>query len=643
MLCRYCKSLDLDLASTKAWAPHHETMTDLRSSAKAGCHMCMKVVEDYELESYKGAVEDLPLAVRFDRRTRDLAWRQDLGMIATGRNFANIAYYQTWTKRDDPLDKLFGRRMPHKTTNCDEFFGMVQYWIDTCSTTHERCRSTKKPLPSRVIDVGDDITAPRLFITEGKYDDWMALSYCWGSAPPLKTEIATLAQRCREIEWEELPALLRDAFVITRRLGFRYLWVDALCIIQDDANDWAVESMKMAEIYKGAFLTILAESSLDCSVGIFESSSENRPTTPEGVKLHARSERYGLESDLIVCRPSDEIPIFSRDVDGWGRMGPLSDRAWTLQEELLSWRILRFAKGKAWWECQETEWNEWCPEDEKLQDRGLSIPAALPRITLLNGDEKFRDTRCEPLDIWYQAVSDLIKRGISYRSDIFPAISGVAKDTYRHIKQEYKAGLWLDHIHTGLLWSVGYIGAKRTEAYTAPSWSWASLDLSSQRGLGISGRRIYPALNVSGRQHKTANILEVNVITKGKDPFGPVVSGSMKISGPAQTVCSCRIYGTLDCFDGTEKRGTGDRETIGDHSKIAAIPDLRCGEGQGVLHEEWIYLHIASEYSKRCAVALCLILKATGTMGQYIRIGSVGFTVDTLSYVAWPEQTVEII
>lgn len=115
-----------------------------------------------------------------------------------------------------------------------------------------------------MIDVGTDDTDPFLFVSKGQTGSWATLSYCWGHSPPLKTEIATLKERCEKIPFESMPALFRDAIVLTRRLGYSYLWIDAICIIQDSPSDWTVEAANMGYIYKESSITIVAEASANC-------------------------------------------------------------------------------------------------------------------------------------------------------------------------------------------------------------------------------------------------------------------------------------------------------------------------------------------------------------------------------------------
>lgn len=123
-------------------------------------------------------------------------------------------------------------------------------------------------LPSRLLQVGTDISAEvRLVENLSVSGQYMTLSYCWGSSRPLTTTRGTLQQRKTKIALEDLPKTFRDAVHITRRLGIPYLWIDSLCIIQDELQDWEVESSKMAGIYSGSYLNLAAMSSVDSRGG----------------------------------------------------------------------------------------------------------------------------------------------------------------------------------------------------------------------------------------------------------------------------------------------------------------------------------------------------------------------------------------
>ena len=120
-------------------------------------------------------------------------------------------------------------------------------------------------LPTRVLDVrgADDSLPPRLVETRGLYDKgkYIALSHCWGLDRHIVTNEANFKSHKRGIPYESLPKTFQDAVVMARRLAASYLWIDFLCIIQDDVQDWKDEAMKMADVYRNAYCTLAATGS----------------------------------------------------------------------------------------------------------------------------------------------------------------------------------------------------------------------------------------------------------------------------------------------------------------------------------------------------------------------------------------------
>ncbi|OCK74010.1 hypothetical protein K432DRAFT_339512, partial [Lepidopterella palustris CBS 459.81] len=142
----------------------------------------------------------------------------------------------------------------------------VKGWIETCLGEHKICQSSSPPvLPTRVLHVGSEGVDPRLVSGEGIEASYIALSWRWGSTLPLRTLGENMEEHQRGIAMSSLPPLFRDAVVVSRKLGCKYLWVDALCIIQDSSRDWEQEAAKMTEVYSNAWVMIAADSCKDCS------------------------------------------------------------------------------------------------------------------------------------------------------------------------------------------------------------------------------------------------------------------------------------------------------------------------------------------------------------------------------------------
>ena len=113
----------------------------------------------------------------------------------------------------------------------------------------------------------------------------MTLSHCWGTSRRLMATKETLKDLQGGVAVSSLPETFRDAIVITRRLGIRYLWIDYLCIIQDDPQDWEREASKMADVYRNSYLTISAAASADSSSGCFPARTADSYVSPATASL----------------------------------------------------------------------------------------------------------------------------------------------------------------------------------------------------------------------------------------------------------------------------------------------------------------------------------------------------------------------
>lgn len=152
----------------------------------------------------------------------------------------------------DPLSNHVRGRVIEPAASSDASFRTIAKWLKECLDSHPNCsRSLDSILPTRVINVS--AATPFLQLTRGERGPWVTLSHCWGSQTPLTTTTETLQLRSQGIAPENLPATFRDAIQITRQLGFKYIWIDSLCILQDSRADWLVESSAMREIYRNAY------------------------------------------------------------------------------------------------------------------------------------------------------------------------------------------------------------------------------------------------------------------------------------------------------------------------------------------------------------------------------------------------------
>ncbi|KAM5350302.1 hypothetical protein ACJ41O_006807 [Fusarium nematophilum] len=342
----------------------------------------------------------------------------------------------------------------------------VRSWIERCDSNHEDCKlGARSPLPTRVLDVqnqnqadGDTIY---LHVSGDDFGEYTCLSHCWGERQPLKTEASTIEARKKGIDWKDLPRTFQDAVTITRILGIRYLWIDSLCIIQDDKEDWRRESAKMHTVYQNGYLTIAASGSPGPGGGLFREA-------PVGYNLRD----WNINGEHIRTR----LKIGHMNS---ARAYPLVRRGWVFQERVLSRRILHFSSEELAWECMEGQDCE-CGEFGKYI--GVEYDFLAPK-------ERYRPVERMKgwlMFVWWKIVKDYSAMQLTYDSDIFPALSGVAELQRAARGSTYVAGLWKDTLIYDLLWhlpkrwglpgqEVRYQRVPRPTEWRAPTWSWASV------------------------------------------------------------------------------------------------------------------------------------------------------------------------
>jgi hypothetical protein len=196
-------------------------------------------------------------------------------------------------------------------------------------------------LPTRIIDVGSPENRDTLKLCEttdpktgkraaGKY---IAVSHRWGNPKQMfMTTSKNVDQLTTGFSFAILPRSFKDAVIVARMLGVQFIWIDSLCIKQDDDEEKEREFKNMEEVYASAYCTIAATSARDCDDGFLRRSAD-------------RCVRLSEESASVYVTTQDAN--FTQDVEH----ADLNDRGWVLQERALSHRIIHFAKGQTYWEC----------------------------------------------------------------------------------------------------------------------------------------------------------------------------------------------------------------------------------------------------------------------------------------------------
>lgn len=357
-----------------------------------------------------------------------------------------------------------GGREIARNSGSQACFQWAEKCIASCLNKHQICHqqlSVTAQLPTRVLDLehftdSDDL---RLFESCGERGSYATLSHCWGTGPsPLTTKKATAEARRQRIYFGVLPRSFQDAVTISRALKIRYLWIDTLCIIQDSIEDWAAESGQMARIYKSSLLTI---SFTDCS-GSHESIFCDRPELPSCRMGPGMSNIY-LRSIYPYTYESASQEKPSKILDSThsilGHSSPLGCRAWAFQERLLSPRVLSYTRDQLVWDCPHGVEREGNVAVEKAY---MHMP----------------DTEMEKAKVyrfWLGVVEVFSQCKLTFQSDKFPALSGIASEIGGLVDDTYIAGMWKSELLEALLWKPdGY--STVLPVYRAPSFSWAALD-----------------------------------------------------------------------------------------------------------------------------------------------------------------------
>ncbi|KAK3681732.1 heterokaryon incompatibility protein-domain-containing protein, partial [Podospora appendiculata] len=299
---------------------------------------------------------------------------------------------------------------------------------------------------------------------------YVALSHRWGTSQHFTTTKETMAAREQGFHQDQLPATYRDAVTTARNLGFAYLWIDSLCIVQDDAADWKSESQRMGNIFKHASFTIAAH----CARGDDEGFLA-RALVKRGGTVDHHHHKTSPETSFTLYRRGN----LAMDVTA----SALCRRGWVLQERFMASRTIHFTDGQVFAETTDTE-----------STTTFYSPSAAPALRAMFGLGPHRagaaecllspitPTPGEPLTVpleWLDLVEMYSNCELTKASDKLMAIAGMAREIQRQTGSVWAAGLWGDILLPSLLWMPGAAAGLRRPACPrerAPSWSWAAWD-----------------------------------------------------------------------------------------------------------------------------------------------------------------------
>ncbi len=403
--------------------------------------------------------------------------------------------------------------------------------IENCEK-HESCKpSHEMQCPSRALDLGPENGEGVIKLTDyaAHLGPYITLSHCWGTSQSMvSTTSSNLEERRRSIPVADLPKTFRDAVNITKGLGIRYLWIDSLCIIQNDLADWEVESTKMADVYSGAFLTIAATKSSNCDGGCL---SDRATQDGHVFKTFAIDGTYDGKQVQVMMREALNIAhddtLFSSPRSA---TAPLFQRAWCFQERLLSPRLLHFHADEMVWVCRnatacECGYLQHIPPDshQVLRESIRLLNQAMGGIGpgALDQSEIWR--------IWKTIVELYPQLSITQETDRLPAMSGIATRFASIIQGPYLAGIWEESIPVGLTWLTDQQASRRRrDILGVPSWSWISLQVSGGMPPVSLGEQFYDGSFTPDLRFK---LIKFDNTPATRNPFGPLLNTSITIEG----------------------------------------------------------------------------------------------------------------
>jgi hypothetical protein len=381
-------------------------------------------------------------------------------------------------------------------------------------------------VPTRLLKVEFDETQMFARLVDNVVEQnprWAALTYVWGGDQKFKATLSFLSTLKEKFDVHRLPQTIQDALTVCRGLELEYLWVDCLCIIQDDPDDLARELAAMPQIYQQAWVTISASTASSVEDGFLHDRGYKTLRDQTPISLPYAWNDGKITGTIIVGEAG--APSTAEQNNSL----PIHHRAWTYQERRLSPRILDFTNRNLTFICRTGKrcqgsgsmlWTS--PEAGGWKSQQHNIPC------LSNQD----------LPTWYSVVAGYMTRKLTFPGDKLKAIAALA-DVYRmRTNNTYLAGLWKESLVRDLCWRVVVPDTLSTRSkwlyrpreYRAPSWSWAAVDMNERHEF-----EFFPSTYAGVDEvHAVAVVWDVSLQQEPRDTtYGHISSGHVRVEGPA--------------------------------------------------------------------------------------------------------------
>ena len=416
------------------------------------CTTCLQLAELFNIE-FQGH-GDNHKSTEYEFWLYDLKWpSMQLGLVSKSGVMEQYLHIS-------PLPRGISEEVGVLMDQCWMDFERGLQWIKSCDTMHAECHWKISTLGGSCFKENMYLISisRKCLVKANGGEKYVALSYVWGaSCSQFRTTKADLTFLQSEGSLHEtrtrkgLSGTIQRAMYFTSLLDVDFLWVDCLCIVQDDPVHAASQINSMASIYSNSYLTLCAADGVDAESGLL------------GIRQCSPPRK--IQQDILAF-------VDGRTSSNWVRYMPCKDsvydkRAWTFQEQVLSRRTLSFTAKGLEWKCQEV-----CAEEQTLQ---------LKRSTGAFMDHKINraDTLWPCLSKWDFLVSSYLTRGLTYEEDILRAFSGILESLSSSMLGGFLFGLPQRFFDAALLWvpRENLIRRLDTESgivkTTLPSWSWA--------------------------------------------------------------------------------------------------------------------------------------------------------------------------
>ncbi|KAL9066214.1 MAG: hypothetical protein Q9157_007222 [Trypethelium eluteriae] len=424
----------------------------------------------------KAAVADKNESGRGYTRRLHLGWRNKRLKDA----YLVFAPRERYTITPSDAQRVYGEEqlfMGRMVETDGSIYARIKSWLDLCKTRHRSpCDLVDLELNRRFENVMShsyfgvvDVQNMQLVglpaessVSQSGHPPFAALSYVWGRSQPFvtNTENVSLLRTHGGIEKVsmELPTVIKDSIDLTRRLGLQYIWIDALCIIQDSPRSWKLNAENMDVIYGSAELTICAADGEDASAGL-------RAT---------RKQDHNNKQEVDDCAPGVRL-VVSRSPEMYIKASKWNTRAWTFQERLLSNRCLIFTAGRVYFQCRSTGMSEDIYADRQGVGWSLDFVDAPAQM--------FKQLSQRAFWVYTKTVTLYTGRDLTNPEDILAAFSGMRNIMKNIMNAPFIFGLPSSHFDLALLWQHTMpvtrrekrdsSGKSNVEAPDFPSWCWS--------------------------------------------------------------------------------------------------------------------------------------------------------------------------